>query len=247
MANYTNSDDFSGSLFLDTNMSGSVFREADLSGVKMHGVLLIGADIDGAIEGLRVNGVEVAPLIEAELNRRQPERALLRSRTPQELREGWAWMQGIWAATMKRAEALPPADLDRSVNDEWSFAQTLRHLIFVTDSWLSHAVLAESRPFHRLALPAGFIDDGHTYGIDNVKSAPFEEVAAARADRMAKVQSFLDEVTQEELERVREPNPAPGWPSPAARTALYCVHVVLNEEWAHHEFAVRDLAIIEAG
>jgi hypothetical protein len=213
----------------------------------MHGVLLIGADIDGAINGLRVNGVEVAPLIEAELNRREPERALLRSTTPQGLRDGWRWMQGRWADTMRRAEALPRAELDRSVNDEWSFAQTLRHLVFVTDSWLSHAVLAQPRPFHRLALPAGFIQDAHTFGIEDVKSPPFEEVAAARADRMAKVQSFLDEVTQEELDRVREPNPAPGFPAPAARTALYCVHVVLNEEWAHHEFAVRDLSIIEAG
>jgi hypothetical protein len=244
---YTESDDFRGAHFLDVDMSGSVFREADLSGVRMHGVLLIGADIDGAINGLRVNGVEVAPLIEAELNRRYPERALLRSTTPQGLRDGWAWMQGIWADTMRRAEAMSPADLDRSVNDEWSFSQTLRHLIFVTDSWLGNAVLAQQWPFHPLGLPSGFIQDAHLFGIEAVESAPFEDVLAARADRIAKVQSFLDEVTQEELDRVREPNPSPGFPPPAERTALYCIHVVLNEEWAHHEFAVRDLDIIDAG
>jgi hypothetical protein len=244
---YTESDDFRGARFLDVNLSGSVFREADLSGVKMHGVLLIDADIDGAINGLRVNGVEVAPLIEAELNRRHPERPLLRSTTPQGLRDGWAWMQGIWADTMRRAEAMPPADLDRSVNDEWSFSQTLRHLIFVTDSWFSHAVLGQERPFHPLALPASFMNDADAWGIEDVKHAPYEQVLAARADRLAKVQSFLEELTQEELDRVREPNLSPGFPPPAERTALYCLHVVLNEEWAHHSFAVRDLDIIDAG
>jgi hypothetical protein len=242
---YTGSDDFRETVFRDVDLTGSVFREADLSNVKMHGVLLIGADIDGAIEGLRVNGLEVAPLIEAEYNRLYPKRALLRSKTPQDLREGLAWLQSVWADTMRRAEALPRADLDRSVNDEWSFAQTLRHLVFVTDAWLGHAVLAQPRPFHPLGLPAGFIHDGHAFGINEVKTVAFEEVLAARASRVAQLQSFLDDVTQEELDRVREPNLEPGFPAPAPRTALYCVHVILGDEWAHHQFAIRDLAIIE--
>jgi len=45
---------------------------------------------------------------------------------------------------------------------------------------------------------------------------------------------------------MREPNPAPGRPPPASRTATSCLHVIFDEEWAHHQFAVRDLAIIES-
>jgi len=101
--------------FDNADLSGAVFREVNLTGVRMLGVVLRGADIDGDITGLRVNGVEVAPLIEAE------------------------------------------------------------------------------------------------------------------------------------LDRVREPNLAPGWPPPAPRTAIDCLHVIFNEEWTHHQFALRDLAIIDAG
>ncbi len=90
-------------------MSGAVFREVDLAGARMHGVLLMGADIDGAINGLRVNGVEVLPLIEAELDRLHPERVALRPTTPEGAREAWRVVEEFWAATMQRASALDEA------------------------------------------------------------------------------------------------------------------------------------------
>ena len=37
--------------------------------------------------------------------------------------------------------ALTPGSVDVSVAGEWSFAQTLRHLILATDLWLGSAVL----------------------------------------------------------------------------------------------------------
>ena len=30
-----------------------------------------------------------------------------------------------------------------------------------------------------------------------------------------------------------------------AERAKHCLHVVLNEEWQHHRYAVRDLAVLE--
>src|SRR5215471_11490462 len=68
-------------LFADEDLSDAVFRETDLSRARMYGVLLTGANLDGDITGLVVNGVEVAPLIEAELDRRHPERIALRAAT----------------------------------------------------------------------------------------------------------------------------------------------------------------------
>jgi hypothetical protein len=44
---------------------------------------------------------------------------------------------------------------------------------------------------------------------------------------------------------VRGPNPAIGRPPPAERTAVKCLQVILNDEWAHAQFASRDLAILE--
>jgi hypothetical protein len=226
-------------------MSHASFREVDLTGARMYGVLLTDADIDGDIRGLRINGVEVAPLVEGALDRTYPDRTKLRPTTPAGMREGWAVVESFWADTMQRAGALPETELHRSVNGEWSFTQTLRHLVFVTDAWLGHAVQGQASPFHPLGLPPSFITNAHTYGVDPAAEPTFAEVAAVRADRMARVRDFVAGINQEELNRVRQPNPVPGWPPPAARTATSCLHVLFGDEWAHHQFAVRDLAIIE--
>jgi hypothetical protein len=245
MTRYEQADDFRGAEFVDVDMSGAVLREVDLSGARMRGVMLIGADIDGAINGLRVNGVEVAPLIERELNRLHPERRSLRPIDPDGAREAWAVVQTFWDETIARARRLPGEALHRSVDEEWSFVETIRHLIFVTDSWFGHAVLGEQNPFHEYGLPASFMADASEFGIDGTASPSFEEVMEVRADRLAAVRRFLASVTQEDLDRPREPNTAPGFPPPAARTAIQCLRVLLNEEWAHHQFAIRDLAVIE--
>jgi hypothetical protein len=186
----------------------------------------------------------VAPLIEAELDRLHPERLKLRPTDPAGAREAWAVVESFWAATVDRARSLPEEALHRSVDEEWSFVETIRHLIFVIDSWFGHAVLGRKDPFHEYALPATFMTNGAEFGIDTTASPSFDEVMAVRAERLAAVRGFLATVTQEELDREREPNTAPGWPPPAARTATACLHVLLNEEWAHHQFAVRDLAAL---
>jgi DinB superfamily/Pentapeptide repeats (8 copies) len=247
MSRFVGSGDFKGAEFIDLDMSAALFREVDLSGARMYGVLLGGADIDGDIRGLRLNGVDVAPLVVAELDRLHPERTKLRPTTPEGMREAWAVVKSIWAETDRRARTLPEADLHRSVNDEWSYADTLRHLVFVTDAWLGQAVVGGRHSFHPLGLPASFITDGASAGIDTQASPTFDEVMAAREDRVAMVGAFLETVTQDDLDRVREPNSAPGGPPPAPRTATSCLHVILNEEWTHRQFAIRDLSIIEAG
>jgi hypothetical protein len=68
------SDELRGAEFVDLSMVGSIFRAVDLSSARMRGVRLTDAEIDGDIGGLRVNGVDVEPLIESELDRRRPER-----------------------------------------------------------------------------------------------------------------------------------------------------------------------------
>jgi hypothetical protein len=246
MARFVGSADFQGAEFVDLDMSGAEFREVDLSGARMYGVLLMGADIDGAIGGLRVNGVEVAPLIEAELDRQHPERVALRPTTPDGAREAWRVVEQFWAATMRRVGALDEAALRRSVNGEWSFVETLRHLVFVTDAWFRNAVLAAPQPFHPYGLPASFTTNGDTFGIDPDAAPTLAEVFDVRAERLGMVRSYLETVTQADLDTARKPG-SPGLPPPAPHSALYCIQVLLNEEWAHHQFAIRDLSVIEQG
>jgi hypothetical protein len=246
MTRYTGTDEFRGAEFVNLDMSGASFRDVILTGMRMRGVLLVGADLDGDVTGLRVNGVDVEPLVSAELDRRHPERARLRPTTVDGAREAWSVVESFWASTLERAGRLTEADRHRSVDGEWSFTQTLRHLVFVIDGWLGHAVWGEARPFHPLALPPSFIENGAEYGIDVTAAPSSAEVLAVRAERVARVRDFLAATDQEELDRVRPANTAPGYPPPAQRTALACFRVLLDEEWAHHQFAVRDLAAIEA-
>lgn len=41
--------------------------------------------------------------------------------------------------------------LHESVNEEWSFVQTLRHLVFAMDKWFTAPILGDR--FHPIGLP----------------------------------------------------------------------------------------------
>jgi hypothetical protein len=245
MTRFVQQPGYEGAEFIDLSMAGATFREVDLSGARMRGVVLFNADIDGAIHGLRVNGVEVVPLIEAELDRLHPERLRLRPTTPEAMRDAVDVIEELWQATVRRARALPEEAVHRSVNEEWSLAQTLRHAIFVVDAWYGHAAALRPNPFHPIGLPAAFITNGAEFGIDESAAPTLDEILAVRAERIADLRAYLAEVTQAELDRVRGPNTALGYPPPAERTAAECLRVIFSDEWAHVQFANRDLAILE--
>ena len=59
---------------MPSDLSRSRFRGVDLSGVVMRGVELVGVEITGEVVDVTINGVDVGPLVEAELDRRYPER-----------------------------------------------------------------------------------------------------------------------------------------------------------------------------
>ncbi|HLM19805.1 MAG TPA: pentapeptide repeat-containing protein, partial [Acidimicrobiia bacterium] len=119
-----------GAEFDDADLSGARFVGADLSGVVMRAVEVRGADIDApwlsnGESFLGINGVDVIPFVEAELNRRFPGRADRRAMDPDGLRAAWAALERTWAATLERVAAMSASTVDVSVGGEWSFAQTL--------------------------------------------------------------------------------------------------------------------------
>ena len=247
MATFTRSDDLRGAEFVDADLRGARFVRAELSGVVMRGVQVEAADIDAPwlVDGgfLRVNGVDVIPFVEAELNRRFPGRADRRAGDPDGLRAAWAALERTWAATLERAAAMPAGTVDVSVGGEWSFAQTLRHLVLATDMWLGGAVLEVAQPFHPLGLAdASAVDEGLDASLFTTVAPSYDDVIQARADRVAMVRDFLATVTPEVLAETRRNPHAPEYPE----TVLSCLHVILEEEWEHHRYAVRDLDAIEA-
>jgi hypothetical protein len=234
--------------FVGTDLTGARFVEADLSGVVMRGVDVQGADIDAPFlldgEGsLRVNGVNVAPFVDAELNRRFPGRAVRRAADPDGLRAAWAALERTWSATLERAVAMPAGTVDVQVGGEWSFAQTLRHLVLATDMWLGRAILEIKQPFHPLGLRyTGAEVDGMDMSVFATVTPPYAEVLQVRAGRIAMVRDFLATVTSEVLAAPRKNPHDPG----RQETTCSCLHVILSEEWEHLRFAVRDLDAIEA-
>jgi hypothetical protein len=248
MPTFTGSDDLQGAEFIDANLRGARFVGSDLSDVVMRGVQVEQADIDAPwlFDGdfLRVNGVDVIPFVEAELNRRFPGRADRRATNPDGLRVAWAALEHSWASTLARVTAMPAGVIDVSVAGEWSFAQTLRHLILATDMWLGGAVLGIEQPFHPLGLPdTGTKDDGRL-DLSVFATAPpsYDEVLVAREGRVAMVRDFLAGVTADELAAARKNPHDPAHPE----TTLSCLRVILEEEWEHHRYAVRDLDAIAA-
>jgi len=244
---FTRSDDLQGATFVEVNLRGARFVGSDLSGVVMRGVEVPGADIDAPWLAhhpfLRINGVDVIPLVEAELDRSFPGRAERRARTPEGLQAAWTALEHTWAATLERVQRMPAGTVDVSVDGEWSFAQTLRHLVLATDAWLRKAILEVEQPFHPIGqLDANPEDEGLDPATFTGATPSYAEVLEVRAGRVAMVRDFLGTVTAEQLAAARN-NP---WEPTERETTLSCLHVILEEEWEHHRYAVRDLAAIGA-
>jgi hypothetical protein len=233
--------------FVDADLRGARFVRADLSDVVMRGVDIAGADIDAPwlIDEsgvLLVNGVDVTPFVDAELNRRFPGRELRWAADPESLRAAWSRLQETWAATLGRVASMPEGTVDQSVDGEWSFAQTLRHLVMATDTWLGRAVLEVDQPYHPLGQPhVEYATDGYDTSVFSTTNPTYAEVLDARAGRVAMVRDFLESVTTEGLTQLRT-NP---WGPDRQVTVLACLHTILEEEWEHHRYAVRDLDAIE--
>jgi DinB family protein/pentapeptide repeat protein len=244
MAIFTRSDDLRGAEFVDANLNGARFVGSYLSGVVMRGVIVQGADIDAPWlhEGtFRVNGVDVVPFVEAELNRRFPGRADRRAEDPDGLRAAWAGLERTWAGTLERVAAMPEGTVNVSVAGEWSFAQTLRHLVLATDMWLGRAILEIEQPFHPLGLTdASAEGEGMDMSVFATEAPSYADVLDVRAGRVAMVRDFLAEVTADELGVTRKNPHDPEY----AETTLSCLHVILEEEWEHYRFAIRDLDAI---
>jgi hypothetical protein len=205
----------------------------------MTGVILEDSVIDGDVVGLVINGAEVEPLIAAELDRRHAGRELLRSADPDDLRNGWAWLEEQWADTT--ADALRRTDdaLRLRIDDEWSYLETLRHLVFATDSWLGVGVLGRTT-YHPLGLAGPWLDPA-ICGLDTSADPTTSEVLDARADRQTLVRDYLATATGDSLGEETVPPDGTGWPPAGEMTALARLHVILIEEWWHLQFARRDM------
>jgi DinB superfamily len=128
--------------------------------------------------------------------------------------------------------------LHESVNDEWTFVQTLRHLVFAMDKWFTAPLLEER--FHPFGLPNTGSVDFPWPGLDHDATPSVSEACAVRADRVTRFRDYLASVATTDLTRPIEVL------ENGTNLVQECIYTVFEEEFWHNRYAQRDLAQLEA-
>jgi hypothetical protein len=228
--------DLAGAVFWGADLKGALFRDVNLTDVKISHAWLVNVDIDALVDKVVINGVDVTAYVN-ERDAWYPLRAMLRPADPEGMRAAWAALEDEWAKTISRALALPEDKLFESVNGEWSFVQTLRHLVFAMDKWFTVPVLGES--FHPIGMPNSGSVDFPWPGLDYSLTPSVAEALAVRADRAARLRDYLASVEAADFTtpiEVLENGTNP---------LQECIYTVFEEEFWHQRYALRDLAQLE--
>jgi hypothetical protein len=228
--------DLTEAVFWGADMSRARFRDVDFTGARISHAWVVDVEIDAFVDKLVVNGVDVTGYV----NQRDewyPLRAMIRASDPDGLRAAWAALEEAWAPTIARAQALGEDRAQESVNEEFSFVQTVRHLVFAMEKWFNVPILGES--FHAMGLPNTGSLDFPWPGLDYRVEPSLAEALAVRADRAAKFRAYLADVDAADFRReveVLENGKA---------AVLDCLQTVMEEEFWHNRYAQRDLAVLE--
>jgi uncharacterized damage-inducible protein DinB len=244
--------DLSGTTFDTCTLEGARFRDCNLSDVIIVASYIEGLRVSSAHgQGARVivDDVDVSEYVAAELDGRFPERVALRTlNSPDDYRSLFATLEARWDETLRRAERLPEPARHERVDGEWSFMETLRHLVFADDCWIRRQYRETDDAFHPLAVPTTDypLDQRAGLELDEGARPTYDEVLAVFRDRRARLRELLDGLTPADLERPRTAVIAPAW-GEETHTGAECLRVLLEEYSTHRRYAERDLAFLESG
>lgn len=225
--------DLSESVFWGVDLQRALFRDVNFTGATMKSVWLVDVQIDGLVDRLVVNGVDVTEYVQTH-DPWQPLRGMLRPTDTAGLRATWSELARVWNVTIDEARSLSDEQRHRSVDGEWSFVQTLRHLVFAIDKWFT--VPLDGGTFSPMGLPNKGSADFPWPGLDPSESPSFDEVLATRADRWARLGAYLDNIAVTDFDRqidVLENGTVP---------LIECLYTVFEEEFEHRRYSLRDLA-----
>jgi len=227
--------DLAGAVFWGADLSGARFRDVNLTDARISHAWLINVDIDALVDNVVINGVDVTAYVN-ERDEWYPLRAMLRPSDAEGMHAAFLALEAEWAKTTALAQALPEAALHERVDDEWSFVETLRHLVFAMDKWFTAPILGEA--FHPIGLPNSGSVDFPWPGLDYDLTPSVAEALAVRADRATRFRDYLASVSVGEFTRpidVLENGSNP---------LQECLCTVFEEEFWHLRYARRDLTQI---
>lgn len=231
--------DLSEAVFWGVRLRGAAFRDADLSGARFFHTLWSDVSIDGVIDRLVVNGVDVTDYVN-ERDRWFPLRNRLEPTTGADMRAVWSELSAEWRALHERADALDPSCASRSVNGEWSLRDTLRHLIFAIDKWFAWPILG-ARSFSPNGLPNSGSQGGDWPGLVLASDPDYADVRAEHAVRAQQIAEYLESTDPASLPATVDV------PENGTVPTLMCFHAVFEEHFEHLRYALRDLDAIARG
>jgi uncharacterized damage-inducible protein DinB len=229
--------DLSDAVFWGVDLSRARFRDVLLKDVRVSHAMLIDVEIDAFVDRVVINGVDVTSYVN-EGDPWYPLRAMLRPDAPAAMRETWSELEHVWGETITRARRLTEEQLHESVDGEWSFVDTLRHLVFAIDKWFTVPILGAAT-FHPFCLTNTGSAGLDWPGLDRDANPSLDQILAVRQQRAASFGEFLDSLPAAELDR--EVNVLENGIVPIKE----CVFTVFEEEFHHNRYASRDLAVLE--
>src|SRR4051794_8358354 len=220
--------DLSGAVFWGVDLKGAMFRDVNLTDTSISHAWLVNVDIDGLVDRVVINGVDVTDYVN-ERDPWYPLRGNLRPPDVEGMRAKWHELDQAWTSTIERARRLSDAQLHESVGGEWSFVQTLRHLLFAMDKWFTAPIL--EAPFHPAGLPnTGSADFGWP-DVDRDADPSVDEVLASRSGRASSLRTYLERATPAKLRREVEVL------ENGAASVSECIYTVFEEEFEHLRYA----------
>jgi uncharacterized protein YjbI with pentapeptide repeats len=199
--------DMAGTVFHDVNLAGAVFDDVNLAGARIRNANLENFAIEDAyIRGLTIYGFRIDQLIDAELDRRDPERVRLRMADctdPECVRAVLDHLREVRAGFSAFLRSTDPALLSARPDPEnWSAIENLRHLIFAEDLYLNRWLLQNDEPWCQQGLrPAFLMNDARYDGVGSQPTEDIEILLASWEAIHAHMMAFADVLTREELLR----------------------------------------------
>jgi hypothetical protein len=232
MAQHFEFQDLSDAVFWGVELQRATFRDVDLTGARISHARLADVVIDAEIDRLVINGVDVT----AHVNERDEWfglRSQLRPTDVDSMQKGWPVFLAAWDGAIERAQGLADERRHESVDGEWSFVETIRHLVFATDKWFTVPILGGA--FHPMGIPNSGSADFGWPGVDAAADPTFDDAVAAWRDRTRQLRDHLDVIEPAALTvevTVLENG---------ASAVHDCIGVVFEEHFQHLRYAIRDL------
>lgn len=231
--------DLAGAVFWGADLRGAHFRDVDLTDASISHASLVNVDIDALVDTVVINGVDVTSYVN-ERDPWYPLRTMLRPSDQDGMRTTWTALEDEWAKTIARARALREDLLHESINGEWTFVQTLRHLVFAMDKWFTAPIVGGS--FHPIGLPNSGSVDFPWPGLDSHLTPSMSEALAVYTDRSDRFREYLATLAPttdflgpiDVLENGEQP-------------LQECIYTVFEEAFWHNRYAQRDLEQLQAG